>query len=156
MNENKEVKKEEGRKNELEILFPEEVVRINGVEVIMRPLPLEQLPYIMTDLKDILEAMSANVPANPNVPSDRSGMSDAQSLGIGVSLITQIIKVLPKCTFKKESDGQIVPFNSAHLPAKSAYDLVKVFLKQNIPEELVGELTALTGVNPKNLKKKNG
>ena len=153
MTEQKETNTEE-KKNELDILFPEEVVDVNGIEVIMRPLPLERLPGVMTDFKEILELMADNVPLKDN--SKPGQMSTGKSLGIGVSLITQVVKVLPFCTFRRNKDGNLVPFKAENLPAKVAYDLVKVFLKQNVPEDLMGELIALTGVDPENLKKKNG
>jgi len=137
------------KKNELEILFPDEVVKINGVEVIMRPLPLEELPNVMIDFKEILDML-----VNRSQSIGKS-MGEIEGLSIGVSGIAQIVKVLPHCTFKKDKDGKVVPFEAKNLPAKAAYVLVKIFLKQNIPEELVGELTALIGVDPKILKKKN-
>lgn len=125
--------KNELLKNELEILFPDETVTINGVEVIMRPLPLEKLPMILKQFRGVFDTI---------LQGKAEGLNKEEVVNFAVDLSRELVGVLPHCLFRKNTDGDVIPLN-AKIPAKAAYDLMSLFIKQNIPEELVGKIKAL-------------
>lgn len=120
-------------KNELEILFPNEIVTINGLEVVMRPLPLKKLPMILKQFRGVLDTI---------MKVKAGGMGSAEVLDIAMELTGEAAHLLPLCLFKKDDAESLIPLG-VPIPAKAAYDLMKLFIKQNVPEELVGKIKAL-------------
>ena len=132
-------------KTELDVLFPDETVKLGKVEVVMRPLPLDQIKNVMTHFHKVFELMLEHG------KSGAKKLTDTKNLEIGLDVIGDALQLLPLCLFKKQANGEVIPLEipGNRLPIKVAYDLMPLFLEQNVPEDMLGEFKALTNLNVK-------
>jgi hypothetical protein len=107
-------------RNELEILFPERKVELApNIFVTLRPLSIEDIPRVMTAFVSLISRIRAGT--TPEM--------------IAIHAMADVLAVLPLCVDREISK----------IPATKFSEVIKVFLEQNITEEVVKNWTALLG-----------
>ncbi len=129
--------KEKATVNDLEIMFPGEDIDIKGFIITMKPLPLEHLPKVMKQFSSIMGMLLK-----------KKGIADTPdeiNTQIAIDAIVEAIVLLPYCMFRKNGSNELVSLPMKDVPVQAVTKLMKVFLKQNIPEDMLGEWEALIG-----------
>ena len=118
---------ENGEVGALSVLFPEQEVDIGGgKKVIMRPLTLDKLPLVMDSFQKVMFMVS---------DSKDKGETSAQTIMSGMAMLKEAIILIKMCIS--------VPWEE--VPATAAPILLKVFIEQNLNQEVVGNWIALAG-----------
>lgn len=133
--------------NELSVMFPGEVVDINGCKITMKPLPLKYLPSVMKQFSGVIEML---LKEGYEDTEDTKDTKDKKSVDAKVAMeaISEAIILLPYCMFTDQK-GELTPLSIGEVPAYAVVKLMKVFLKQNIPDDMLGEWEALIGKETK-------
>lgn len=136
------MEKKEDSVNELETMFPGEVVDIKGFKITMKPLPLEFLPKVMKQFSSIIGMFLKD---KDSKNKDNEDEKESMNAKVAMDAISEAIILLPHCMFRDDINGVESSLGIKDVPAYAVPKLMKVFLKQNIPEDMLGEWEALIG-----------
>lgn len=107
----------EAKPTNLEKVFPDKKLTVDGLTVTVKPLSMEDIPSVATSIVRIIELKS-------------EGKSDQE---IGLTAINDIFAIIKLCVD--------VPLRD--IPGFLTPTIIRIVLKQNITEDLVGEYGAL-------------
>lgn len=146
--------------NELSVMFPGEVLDIKGFKITMKPLPLEHLPSVIKQFSEVIgmliaKSSSAKGSAAKKFKVEDSTEEDSRNAQVAMEAISEAITLLPYCMFADQGKG-LAPLSIADVPAYAVPKLMKLFLDQNIPDDMLGEWEALTGIKAKEKKVASG